>query len=96
MQPQTPIPVSIPLITESIFILQIIVEPNETAAQLCRRIGIYHPSTLCRWPLRARLLPDENVYAIIQRHESLYVHSKEIDVGSAAERFLHLTNNNSQ
>src|SRR5437899_7197623 len=77
MSQEEPIKVSIPMIMESIMTLEIVIEPNETAGQLSRRLGVYHPSTLCRWPLRVRLLPDENVYDLLKKGESLYVISKD-------------------
>ena len=91
VKPGGPITVTLPLITESIIFLQIEITPNETAAHLAKRLCVYHPSSLCRWPLRVRLLPDEDVYALLKRGESLYVHSKELDAGSLAERSLCLT-----
>jgi hypothetical protein len=77
MTPPKPIAVKIPLFTEGTIMLQILVLHNETAGQLCRRMGICHPSSLCRWPLRVRLLPHENVYQLLRRGESLYIHSKD-------------------
>ena len=76
-QQKKPMAVKIPMIMESIMTLEIVIEPNETAAQLSRRLGVYHPSALCKWPSRLRLLPDENVYDLVGRGESLYVISKE-------------------
>ena len=76
MTPLQPITAKIPMFTEGTIMLQIVVLPNETASHLPRRMGIYHPSSLCRWPMRTRLLLNENVYELLQKGESLYIHSK--------------------
>ena len=61
---QHPVIATISVITESVFPIQIQVAPNETAGHLARRLGVYHPSALCRWPMRVRLLPGETVYEL--------------------------------
>jgi hypothetical protein len=77
MRQLEPIAVKIPMIMQSTMILEIVISPNDTAQQLCRRLGVYHPSTLCRWPWRVRLLPGENVYELVEMGESLYIVSKD-------------------
>jgi len=77
------------MIIENTLTIQIQVVPNETAGQLAKRLGVYHPSSLCRWPLRVRLLPHEDVYALLKRGDSLYIHSKKLEFGSLVERSLY-------
>ena len=77
MSQDKPITATIPMIMESTIIMQIVILPDETASHLCRYMGIHHPSSLCRWPMRVRLLPHENVYELLKLGESLYIHSKD-------------------
>lgn len=78
MSNDNPIKVEIPMIMESMMLLKITVLPGETASQLCRRIGVYPPSTLCSWPRRVRVLAGENVYGLIRRGDLLYIHSRDL------------------
>lgn len=65
------------MIMESTLTIQIVVLPNESADHLARRLGVYHPSALCRWPMRVRLLPHENVYDLVRHGVAVYIHAKD-------------------